>query len=187
MGIFQFRVCSLDETPNKDATHACLDANLLQVAPGTTDFAIKASYTTVRINVSLPQNLTCKHCVFQWKYRTGNSWGSYNGKSCLGCGRENEEFYGCSDISIIRKDKSITEPPPPPTTTAAAAAKKEVTPATRTCGSAITFRSTFDLFNIMDQYCKDVCPNNCAQDNKPGNEILYNGCVNSCNKLCSCQ
>lgn len=187
LGIFEFRVCSLDSNPNQDATQACLDANLLQVSPGVTQYPIKSSYRTVRLNISLPENLTCKHCVFQWKYQTGNSWGSSNGRACLGCGRENEEFYGCSDVAIVGKNEPIPTVTTKQTTTTRTPRKQVAQATNRICGSAITFSSTFDLYNVMDQYCRDVCPNRCASDNKPGNELLYDGCLNSCDKLCSCQ
>lgn len=44
--------------------------------------------------VRLPDGLSCSHCVLQWRYHAGNSWGiDYDtGKSCLGCGHQ-EEFY----------------------------------------------------------------------------------------------
>ena len=44
---------------------------------------------------------------------TGNSWGSDpDGTSCLGCGYQ-EEFYGCSDITITASDGQPLPPPPP--------------------------------------------------------------------------
>ena len=42
--------------------------------------------------------------VFQWRYRTGNNWGICpDGSSQLGCGPQ-EEFRGCSDVAVIRRD-----------------------------------------------------------------------------------
>jgi hypothetical protein len=42
----------------------------------------------------LPNGLSCSRCVLQWRYHAGNSWGTDadTGKSCLGCGPQ-EEFY----------------------------------------------------------------------------------------------
>ena len=59
------------------------------------------------MSVQLPKNVECDHCVLQWRYHTGNSWGTdEDGHGCLGCGQQ-EEFYGCADIEIIR-DNSIS-------------------------------------------------------------------------------
>ena len=53
------------------------------------------------MNVKLPENLECDHCVLQWRYHTGNSWGTdENGMGGIGFGYQ-EEFYGCADIEIV--------------------------------------------------------------------------------------
>ena len=114
MGVFEFRVCSIDNDPSSDATQSCLDLNVLKVSQTSTEYPIQATYAKVHVNVTLPADLVCKHCVFQWKYRTGNSWGvGITGRSCLGCGRENEEFYGCSDIAIVASESAIVNPSTP--------------------------------------------------------------------------
>ena len=50
--------------------------------------------------------------IFKWKYHCGNSWGidPATGKGCTGCSPEQEEFYGCSDVSIT-SDGSTTPTP----------------------------------------------------------------------------
>jgi hypothetical protein len=182
LGIFEFRVCSIDNDPSQDATQSCLNLNVLQVTNTSTQYPIQASYTTVHINVTLPANLVCKHCVFQWKYRTGNSWGvSSSGKGCLGCGRENEEFYGCSDIAIVNSPIQSN------TDTVSRQVMAAISPSLRKCTSAVVFSQSYDLTNIMQQYCQRICSNNCASDKIDGSEILYNGCVKSCKVLCACQ
>lgn len=193
MGVFEFRVCDIDADPSKDATQSCLDSHLLKTAQGLTDYPIQPSFTTVVVNVTLPADLVCKHCVFQWKYRTGNSWGTSNGRSCLGCGKENEEFYGCSDIAIVSSTESTAQGLLTPSdsivtipTTANEVIKEAATPP-RKCKSAIVFSQSFDLTSIMEQYCQKICPNDCPEDRIEDNEILYSGCVNSCKKLCACE
>jgi len=195
LGVFEFRVCSIDNDPSKDATQSCLNLNVLKTADGQIDYQIQPSFTTVNVNVTLPPDLVCKHCVFQWKYRTGNSWGVSNGKACLGCGKENEEFYGCADIAIVSSMKSIDNSPLPsssttsittPITTNVVATQSTTTKSSRSCTSVIVFSQSFDLSSIMEQYCQTVCSNNCAWDKIDGNEILYNGCVDSCKILCQC-
>ncbi|CAF3546185.1 unnamed protein product [Adineta steineri] len=201
-GSFEFRVCSVDDDPTKDATHNCLDLNLLNVTNDIrvphkkiepTQYQVSDTATTVHINVTLPQNLVCKHCVFQWKYITGNSWGESNGVACMGCGKKNEEFYGCSDIAIVGDVESIVDSPttttPTTTTTTTTTTPKPTTApaARRKCRSAITFSQVFDISGIMDEYCQLVCPNNCASDVTLGNNMLYEGCVATCKKLCICE
>ena len=62
----------------------------------------------IHVRLQLPMNFHCKHCVFQWKYTTGNNWGRdpVTNQSGPGLGRENETFMGCSDISIIANPKT---------------------------------------------------------------------------------
>jgi hypothetical protein len=50
--------------------------------------------------LKLPENLSCSHCVLQWKYRAGNSWGADSGSTGVGLGAQ-EEFYNCADIQIL--------------------------------------------------------------------------------------
>lgn len=215
MGTFEFRICSIDADPNQDATQACLDLNLLTVENGTTRYPVSKSYRTAIIKVVLPSNLVCKHCVFQWKYKTGNSWGSLNGRGCLGCGIANEEFYGCSDIAILSPNErtsietaaaasnnieaaigtnniesttainNIDASTASTESTTNAVTTSVSTVAPKKCTSAITFSQSFDIGGIMNQYCQIVCPN-CPLDIVEDNDILYNGCTNSCKTLCTC-
>ncbi|KAK3581748.1 hypothetical protein CHS0354_035079 [Potamilus streckersoni] len=111
-GYFEFRLCAKDN-PNQEATQKCLDDNILQVVEsGTTKFNIKDERWNVdfSLHVHLPSDVTCISCVLQWKYNTGNSWGTDpDGKSCIGCGPQ-EQFYGCSDIAIGHAEVKIGVP-----------------------------------------------------------------------------
>ena len=66
----------------------------------------------ITVRVQLPSNVACRHCVFQWKYTAGNSWGTdpTTGQSGAGLGKENETFMGCSDIAIVANG-TPTDPP----------------------------------------------------------------------------
>ncbi|CAF1539072.1 unnamed protein product, partial [Didymodactylos carnosus] len=78
LGHFEFRLCDIDGLTT-DATQECLDSTLLQIAgTNSTQFKVDKypSQATVLVNVTLPSSMTCSHCVFQWKYVTGNSWGT---------------------------------------------------------------------------------------------------------------
>ncbi|BFZ26003.1 hypothetical protein BsWGS_29042 [Bradybaena similaris] len=101
-GYHEYRICNVDKTGGVEATQKCLDMTRLanennetQFRQGTTE-AGYFDYTVV-----LPENLTCNHCVLQWKWKCGNDWGCFpNGMCGLGYGERQEEFYACSDITI---------------------------------------------------------------------------------------
>ncbi|KAK2167115.1 hypothetical protein LSH36_32g20072 [Paralvinella palmiformis] len=98
-GYFEFRICPNNDV-TKPATQDCLNGHLLSLEDGSTKFYYGAKTGFYHMRVRLPGNVVCSQCVFQWKWTTGNSWGvSPSGEGCVGCGPQ-EEFYGCSDISI---------------------------------------------------------------------------------------
>ncbi len=107
----------MDSDSNSDATQECLDQHLLTiVGTDSTKFRDVRKYGSeaITVRVQLPSDFVCQHCVFQWKYTTGNNWGTdpITGQSGIGMGIENETFMGCSDISIIDDDSpDITMPP----------------------------------------------------------------------------
>ncbi|KAJ7379976.1 hypothetical protein OS493_012738 [Desmophyllum pertusum] len=54
------------------------------------------------IKLVLPEGLTCDHCVMQWWWKTGNSWGCDGPNDCgIGKGKQ-ETFVNCADIRIIK-------------------------------------------------------------------------------------
>jgi hypothetical protein len=106
----------LDNNPNSDATQECLDRYLLTIIDtNSTAYRNLSKHGSemISIRVQLPFNVACQHCVFQWKYTTGNNWGRdpLTNKSGPGLGRENETFMGCSDITILANRSIITRPP----------------------------------------------------------------------------
>ena len=113
----------MDSNPNVEATQECLDRGLLTiVGTGSTRLRNVEQFGSgpnpIQIRVQLPSNVVCRHCVFQWKYTTGNNWGTdpVTGESGPGLGIENETFMGCSDISIVDGDIPNTTAPVIPTT-----------------------------------------------------------------------
>lgn len=203
-------MCSIDNDPSQDATQSCLDLNILKLGNGLTQQPISPMDATVYLNVTLPANLTCEHCVFQWKYKTGNSWGvSSTGRGCLGCGRENEEFYGCSDIAIVNpsaKNKPTANNPTvknsgvvtsasrtnnpttgsPASTNSFTTSAKQIVAVYQNCSSKLTFSQQHDLSGIMQYYCQNICVHRCAMDRVRTREARFDGCVKSCDVLCSC-
>ncbi|XP_014780426.1 uncharacterized protein LOC106876405 [Octopus bimaculoides] len=103
LGWFEFRICPTNN-PETEVTQACLDQHLLYSSDGLNSrFRVTKGKNNVFFNftIKLPFGLVCEQCVFQWKYRTGNTWDKddKSGIFCLGCGPQ-EEFYNCADITI---------------------------------------------------------------------------------------
>ncbi|XP_063399680.1 uncharacterized protein LOC134684322 [Mytilus trossulus] len=105
LGYFEFRLCPVNN-PRQPATQACLDRYVLQQPSGQTKFYEPGAIGTYTVHLVLPQGLSCKQCVLQWKWNTGNSYNCDNNhKCCIGCGPQ-EQFYGCADIAIASSGTS---------------------------------------------------------------------------------
>ena len=63
----------------------------------------------INLRIKLPYGLSCSHCVMQWKYRAGNSWGAEKEDKGFGKGAPQEEFYNCADIRIGSVEISNSE------------------------------------------------------------------------------
>ena len=68
---------------------------ITEVTSNQTKIYIQSQTGYIYTKLKLPAQLTCNHCVFQWKYNAGNSWGTdqITGQSGLGLGPQ-EQFYG---------------------------------------------------------------------------------------------
>lgn len=101
-GFFEFRLCSLN---NYTLTQECLDENILPIKEGyllgTPLRYYPKDARDFRLTIAIPPDLTCDHCVLQWRYHTANSWGTdpITLRQGLGYGPQ-EEFYNCADIRI---------------------------------------------------------------------------------------
>jgi len=75
----------------------------------------------INIKVKLPKKVKCRACVLRWMWTTGTRYGCWpDGRCCRGCGREQETFINCADISIgynTNEVKLFADPGPPPPTT----------------------------------------------------------------------
>ncbi|KAK7081127.1 hypothetical protein SK128_027953 [Halocaridina rubra] len=104
MGWFEFRLCNNSNQHARDSQE-CLNEHLLQFVNGTDtrynlDASIKGLHT---MYVQLPADLYCSHCVLQWTWVTGHSWGMCtNGRGKLGCGPQ-LTFVNCADVRILPK------------------------------------------------------------------------------------
>jgi hypothetical protein len=113
-GYFEFRLCPLNLRHSRHRlTQRCLDKYLLTIrsydlnsnGDDTRYYLPHGNKSYFYIPVQLPEEIfSCKHCVLQWKYHAGNTWGKdHQGRKCLGCADQQEEFYNCADIEIIER------------------------------------------------------------------------------------
>lgn len=127
-GFFEFRLCQNDEKM-ANVTQKCLDKNRLVIFNNNEEEAVRSRKTIktalnrykyflassntgqYSVKTKLPDNLTCKYCVLQWRYHSGNGYGKTTfGKECTGCSKRQEEFYNCADIEIVSKSSPINQP-----------------------------------------------------------------------------
>ncbi|ODM94570.1 hypothetical protein Ocin01_12109 [Orchesella cincta] len=110
-GWFEFKLCSKEDTASH-LDQACFDEHPLELADGSgTKYKvpIEGGYYYAEYNLTLPKEVTCEHCVIQWHYETGNSWGNCtDGFGALGCG-QHENFRGCSDVTILPENTKHLE------------------------------------------------------------------------------
>ncbi|ESO86390.1 hypothetical protein LOTGIDRAFT_195131, partial [Lottia gigantea] len=115
-GYFEFRLCANNDV-TREVTQECLNRNILTLANGSgTKYFVDSSNGIKQVQLFLPATIVCSHCVLQWRYRSGNSWGTDpDGTSCIGCGPQ-EEYYACSDISIDGTNRPLAPTLPIKTT-----------------------------------------------------------------------
>ncbi|ELU11163.1 hypothetical protein CAPTEDRAFT_224259 [Capitella teleta] len=127
LGYFEFRLCTDAENFNGMSPEECLDEHLLQFENGETQYDLGTTRGKVNLRLELPEYITCTHCFLQWKWNGGNNWGAEPNKpGCVGCGPQ-EQFYGCSDISIhsLTGEEPKTDVPPASTAAPSTAAPIE--------------------------------------------------------------
>lgn len=97
-GYFEFQLCNLD---NSGETEACFAQTQLRLTNGSDRYVLPtAKPDWFAVSLQIPSGYRCNHCVLQWTYVAGNTWGwCADGTGAEGCGPQ-EHFRGCSDISI---------------------------------------------------------------------------------------
>ena len=142
--------------------------------------------------VRLPEDLSCDHCVIQWRYHAGNTWACDEDGNC-GTGLFNknilhkdrlksgvgpqEEFYGCSDISIRPK---LT------TTTTQLSTKPTTTQTTKTHFTTTTPKETTSSSppsHELENFCLDKANGFYAH---PDSCYMYIDCFNGNAVIKSC-
>jgi len=107
-GWFEFRLCPNQPGQLEDEACFASDASLMQFMDGTTRHYITNEFPQrpgksgwwYELEATIPADLSCDHCVLQWRYHCGNNWGTDADGSGLGHGYQ-EEFYGCADIKVV--------------------------------------------------------------------------------------
>ncbi|XP_026468723.1 uncharacterized protein LOC113372584 isoform X3 [Ctenocephalides felis] len=104
LGYFKFALCPVDVWGEE--SEECFAAYPLNLTTGEDRLPVPTSEVGwYNATLQLPEDVTCRHCVVQWTYITGNSWGICpSGEGKLGCGQEQENFRTCSDIAIFSKE-----------------------------------------------------------------------------------
>ena len=75
MGHFEFKLCPQNNL-RKPATQTCLDKYTLELANGEgVNYYPGPGNKVFEMWFQLPKDLTCKQCVFQWRYLAANNWG----------------------------------------------------------------------------------------------------------------
>ena len=162
-GWFEFRLGEIGTPP---ITQAKL-THLLQLVSGGTRWKLDdpedKKYT---INLQLPAGLTCEHCVLQWWYNSGNSWGCdpVSGTWSLGYGKQ-ETFVNCADVAIKGRTPPATKSLTLWTTSAPATTKAVPTTGKGPMiGGATTFQpclykatGPWTGNEAMDDWCKVNC------------------------------
>ena len=67
-GYFYFKICNLDVEAESDA---CFERYNVQTTVGSTYPLTTSEAKDYIVNLQLPTNLYCNHCVLQWTYKCG--------------------------------------------------------------------------------------------------------------------
>ncbi len=73
LGYFEFKLCPV-YNEKVEVKQECLDKTLLKINGNSYKYNVMAGERSIDLKVKLPEDLTCKHCVMQWRYRAGNNW-----------------------------------------------------------------------------------------------------------------
>ncbi|XP_067659103.1 uncharacterized protein [Haliotis asinina] len=110
-GYFELRLCPVTDS-TLPVTQECLDQHPLEIVNGVgTRYPVEGEqrehHGKYELIVRLPAEVTCTHCVIQWKYHAGNEWGhDAKGRMCRGCGPQ-FEMYNCADVAIRPGDGQL--------------------------------------------------------------------------------
>lgn len=102
LGYWELKICTDPHNNEQD----CFDQTV-ELEDGSTKYYPLQGSGTYTLNYRIP-DISCDHCVLQWRYNAGNNWGvCEDGTGALGCGNQ-ENFFSCADISITGSSNSAT-------------------------------------------------------------------------------
>lgn len=129
-GRFSFGVCPVPdgaspEAERKAVTQRCFDSNLLTNAEDGSKYWWfgKRGVGEYTMTFTLPKGVTCKRCVLQWHYETGNSCTipgtpqeHVMSANLVACDKTSvmEEFWNCADVTIVAGSGSTGSKPTRP-------------------------------------------------------------------------
>jgi len=150
-GFFEFKICKM-ELSHFTENAACFDSDdsIMTLEDGNQQWDVTGGSTGHYYGkVRLPEDLSCDHCVIQWRYHAGNTWAcDENGNCGTGVGPQ-EEFYGCSDISIRPKFTTTT-------TTTRSSTRPTTTQTTKTHFTTTTLKETTSSpSHELENFCLD--------------------------------
>lgn len=148
-GYFIFRVAPLVNPPIKQDD---LDKTMLELENGNSEWKLLSSHgnTVQTITLRLPRGLTCRHCVLQWWWSTGNN--HVNNKP--------ETFVNCADIEIRSRNGQRPSPPKPKPQPSKLPSKLPPKPSkkpSRPSGNACRSRAGPGKSPAMDNWCRQNC------------------------------
>jgi len=172
-GHFVLKLCPLNDV-TEIVTQDCLDRYPLYLASDPTTYKYQIPEDTkkksvVHYDVMLPKGITCKQCVVQWTYVTGNTWGKCeDGSGKVGCGAQ-EHFRNCADVQIYSNAVGL-----PPTAIdnpnaiyyrdrSAPGGRRQLVVTAQVCVST----KLYSYIPGMDDFCQTSClkyPPSCPKD-----------------------
>jgi len=163
-GWFEFKLCKIGKTDVTEDEECFNGPNsIVQLENGGTRFSVQYVINEwFNFNLIIP-DIECDHCVLQWRYHTGNSWGSDDEGTGIGYGPQ-EEFYGCADVEIIRTSSNPPTTKPTTTTTTEANTTKDPTTTNQsttkqTTANQTTTKQTTEKPSQKPPAGKDFCSN----------------------------
>jgi len=168
LGYFEVKICPNNDVA-QDPTQECFEKYGPLEMRGSEGSGLKypipeqGTYNDWDLEVKLPSDLACSQCILQWRYTSGNNWGT-GPPNCPeeeygpGCGFQ-ETFMACSDVAIRAPDGSYG----PTTTTASSSTQSSTTTGSSSCPGG-------DLAT-----CISLCPTD---------QTFYKPCVDNCVAAC---
>ncbi|XP_066941208.1 uncharacterized protein [Macrobrachium rosenbergii] len=109
MGYYEFRLCENND-PNARDSQSCLDEHLLEMADGSgTRYALRGGFRGRHtVQVQLPPEIRCSHCVLQTWVARNNTDSCPDSIGENGCGLQ-QFFVNCADVRILPEGQTALD------------------------------------------------------------------------------